>query len=120
MGETSGLDHRRFPRFLTRHPVEATTRDRSLRLRGILCELSQEGCRLQLDGYIPPGTPIEVRCNISGLALRLRGETAWADTLGGLVHGVAITGFVSEADAVFHRLYVNRLARGMPAFPEPG
>ncbi len=109
MHESSALQHRRYPRFVTRHPVQATTQDGRLTLPGLLCDLSQEGCGLRLDGRLGPGTPVEVRCDISGLSLCLRGEIVWADPPGGLHHGVAITGFASEADARFHRQYLERL-----------
>ncbi len=120
MGEESGFRHRRFPRYLTRDPAEVTARERQLRLSGILCDLSQEGCRLQLDGYLPPRTSVEVRCTISGDALHFRGETVWVNALGGLLHGVSIHSFVSEADAALHRLYLDRLARKTsPSSPAP-
>jgi hypothetical protein len=118
MDKVSGLRQRRFPRFPTQHPVEGTTGDRRLGFRGILWDLSQEGCRFQLDSLLPRGTRLEARCNISGLALRLRGETVWGKaTAGGFLHGVAIAGFASEADAVFHRLYIDRLAREVSVSP---
>ncbi len=120
MGEESGFQHRRFPRYPTREPAEVTTRERQLQLTGFLCDLSQEGCRLQLDGYLPPRTPIEVRCTISGQALHFRGETVWVNALGGLLHGVSIRGFTSESDAVLHRMCLDRLAqRVSPPSPEP-
>ncbi len=118
MDEASGLNRRRFPRFPVRHPVDGSTGVGRLPFRGMLRDLSQEGCRLELDGSLPPGTPIDVRCNINGLGLRLHGETAWVDAPGGLLHGVAITGFASAADALFHRLYLERLARARPASAE--
>ncbi len=118
MDEGSSLQQRRFTRFPTQHPVQGTTGDLRLGFRGILWDLSQEGCRFQLDSLLPRGTPLEARCNISGLALRLRGEAVWGEaTAGGFLHGVAITGFASEADAVFHRLYIDRLAREVLASP---
>ncbi len=103
--------HRRFPRFLTRSLVQVTPRGERRSLSGVLCDLSEEGCGLRLDEYLGPGTPLEIRCNISGLALCLRGDIVWSDALGGLFHGVAITGFASKADALFHSQYLNRLAR---------
>jgi hypothetical protein len=112
MDEGSSLRQRRFARFHTQHPVEGTTRDRCLSFRGSLWDLSQEGCRFQFDSLLPQGTALEARCNISGLALRLEEETVWGEAMaGGFLHGVAITGFTSEADAVFHRLYIDHLAR---------
>ncbi len=119
MDEVSGLNRRRFPRFSVQHPVDGCTRVERLPFRGTLRDLSQEGCRLQLDGSLPPGTPIEVRCNIGGVGLRLHGETVWVDAPGGSVHGVSITGFASGADALFHRLYLDRLARQRSAPSEP-
>ncbi len=109
MHEAAGFQHRRFPRFATEDHVQATTQDGRLSLSGHLCDLSQEGCGLRLNGHLWPGTPIEVRCDISGLSLCLRGKIVWADPPGGLRHGVAITGFPSEADARFHRQYLDRL-----------
>lgn len=113
--DTSGLGSRRLPRYATRHPVEGASLDGRVQFRGTLRELSAEGCQLQLDWEVPPGTSIQARCDISGIALRFRGETVWAKaTSHGVFHGVQVTGFASEADALFHRLYVGRLARRRP------
>ncbi len=49
---------------------------------------------------LAPGLPIEVRCDIQGLALGLLGETVWADGPGGGFHGVVITGFPSGEGAL--------------------
>ncbi len=111
MHESFGLHHRRFPRFNTEHRVEVAPGNGGLHLSGLLYNLSQEGCCLRLDRQVPPGTPIEVRCYINGPALRLLGKVVWLDALGWLRHGVAIRGFSSEADTLFHRWYLHRLAR---------
>jgi predicted ThiF/HesA family dinucleotide-utilizing enzyme len=61
---------------------------------------------------MPPGTQIEVLCDIIGLGLRLRGEVVWSEVAaGGVLHGVVVNGFASEQDALIHRLHVARLAR---------
>ncbi len=110
MAESPVFELRRFPRFLLRHRVQVRTREGGLCLPGYLCDLSQEGCRLRLDGELAPGVPIEAHCDIRGQILDLRGETVWSEGPPGGVHGVAITGFASEVDAFFHRLYVKHLA----------
>ena len=109
---STGLDRRREPRYPTRHRVEGTSQDGRLETRGILRDLSAGGCALHLDRHIPRGTKIEAVCDIGGLGLRLRGEVVWTEAAaGGVLHGVACTGGVSEADALFHDLYIKRLAR---------
>lgn len=83
-----------------------------MEIQGILRDLSAGGCALHADSRIPPGTLIEARCDIIGIGLRICGEVVWAEaTAGGFLHGVVFTGFASEEDALFHRLYVERLAR---------
>ena len=100
------------PRYPTRYPVDGASLDPPAEFRGILCDLSVNGCQLHLDRRIPPGTAIEARCNIEGLGLRIRGEVVWGEAVtGGFLHGVVITGPASEEDALFHRLYIERRAR---------
>lgn len=78
--------------------------------RGILCDLSARGRGLHLDGDIPPGTIIEVRCDVSGIGLKLRGKVVWAKPVAvGVLHGVGFTDPVSEEDALFLPLYVARV-----------
>jgi hypothetical protein len=89
--------------------------DGRLSLEGDLRDLSVGGCCLHLNRRIPLGAPVEIRCDISGIGVRIRGEVVWAEeTATGAFHGVALTGFESEEDALFHRLYVQRLARHQP------
>ena len=111
-GDSPGPDRRREARYPTRHRVEGVSLDGRLETGGVLRDLSSGGCALHLDRHIPPGTQIEVLCDINGLGLRLRGEVVWSEAAaGGVLHGVVVTGFASEQDALIHRLYVARLAR---------
>lgn len=117
--ERSGQERRSVPRYPTRHRVEGVAVDPQIGFRGILCDLSAGGCNLHLDTRMPPGTVIEARCDISGIGLRIRGKVVWAEAaIGGVLHGVLLTGPTSEGDALFHRLYVSRLARQTLAAPE--
>jgi hypothetical protein len=94
--------------------VEGASLDGRLEAQGVLRDLSAGGCGLHLDRHIPPGTKIEVRCDISGLGLKIRGQVVWTEAAaGGVLHGVVLTGFASEEDALFHGLYLKRLA-GQP------
>ncbi len=111
MPESTVFELRRFPRFLLRHRVQVRTRDGGLCLPGFLCDLSQGGCRLRLGVALGSGVPIEVHCDIRGQAFGLRGKTIWSDGPRGGLHGVVITGFPSEVDALFHRRYLTHLAR---------
>ncbi len=118
MTSPGDLERRVAPRYPTRHQVDGASLDHRLRFRGILHNLSATGCGLHLDRPLPLETPIEFRCNISGIGLAVRGRTVWtAAALGGILHGVAVTGYVSEEDALFHRLYLGHLARTVPASP---
>lgn len=120
MANLSGEDRRRLPRYPTRHWVEGESLDPPGSIRGILCDLSADGCRLRLDVSIPPSTTIETKSNISGIGLQLHGKVVWIDQTGqGVLHGIRLTGFGSEEDALFHRLYVRRLARPIPRQPAP-
>lgn len=108
--ETSGPNRRRDPRFRTQHRVEGEVPEGEI--RGRLRDLSVGGCCLTLDRRIPLGTSIDIRCNISGIGLRIRGQVVWAEeTTTGVFHGVTLTGFDSDEDALFHRLYLQRLSR---------
>lgn len=110
--ETSGSNRRREPRFRAQHRVEGEVPDGEVEIQGRLRDLSVGGCCLTLDRRIPLGTSIDIRCNISGIGLRIRGEVVWAEeTTAGVLHGVALTGFDSDEDALFHRLYLQRLSR---------
>jgi hypothetical protein len=61
---------------------------------------------------------IELMCDISGIGLRLRGKVVWAKQTGsGALQGVSLAEFPSEEDALFHRLYIGRLARQAQASP---
>jgi hypothetical protein len=61
---------------------------------------------------------IDARCDINGVGLRFRGKVVWAEQTGsGALQGVALADFPSEEDALFHRLYVGRLARRASAPP---
>ena len=114
-GDRPGTDRRRDLRYFARLRVEGVSPDGRLETRGILRDLSAGGCVLHLDRHIPRGTAIEVRCDISGIGLAIRGTVVWSEAAaGGVLHGVVVTGFASEADALFHRLYVERLARRWP------
>ncbi len=105
------VERRRSPRYSTDHAIEGASRDQQIDFRGTLCDLSAEGCRLHLDTHVPPGTPIQVRCDISGICLQICGEIVWTrPAAGGILHGVLVTGFPSEEDAEFQGLYVRRLA----------
>jgi hypothetical protein len=111
-GDRPRTDRRRDPRYPARLRVEGASPDGRLETRGILRDLSAGGCLLHLDRHIPPGTAIKVRCDISGIRLAICGTVVWSEAAaGGVLHGVVVTGFASEQDALFHRLYVGRLAR---------
>jgi hypothetical protein len=108
-------DRRDTPRYPTQHPVAGESADRRIGVQGVLRDLSAGGCRLDLDTRIPPGTMVEARSNIHGIGLRIRGEVVWAqETPAGVLHGLTLAGYGSEEDALFHRLYVGRLARRTP------
>ena len=112
MPRKSGPEWRQFPRYPTRHRVEGESLDSGIAFRGTLQDFSAAGCRLCLDRHLPLGARIELRSDISGLGLRLRGEVVWAEeTAAGVFHGIALAGPESDEDALFHRLYVGRLAR---------
>ncbi|MBI4537753.1 MAG: PilZ domain-containing protein [candidate division NC10 bacterium] len=112
MTESTDPDRRRSPRFAIRHPVEGTSQDGRIGFRGILHSLSATGCGLHLDRPLSVGAPIEFRCNVNGIGLAIRGRTVWTTAaLGGILHGVDVTGFASDQDALFHRLYLNLLSR---------
>ncbi len=120
MANPSGDDRRRLPRYPTRHWFEGESLNPPRSIRGILCDLSADGFRLHLDVTIPPSTPIETKCNISGIGLQLRGKVVWTDQTGqGILHGIMLTGFGSDEDALFHRLYIRRLARPTPIQSAP-
>jgi hypothetical protein len=92
--------------------VEGKALDRRLGVRGNLRDLSVGGCCLNLEQRLPPGTLIEIRCDINGIGLRIRGRVVWAEAMAaGAFHGIALTGYESEEDALFHRLYIERLGR---------
>lgn len=111
-GDSPGPDHRREARYPTRHRVEGEPLDGGVAFRGTLQDLSAAGCCLRLDGHVSLGTQIELRCDISGLGLRISGRVVWAEeTAAGVFHGIALAGYESDEDALFHRLYVGRLAR---------
>jgi len=117
-GGPSYSDRRRAPRYPTRHRVQGESLDGQFSIRGILDDLSAHGCALHLNTYVPPGTMIDARCDINGVGLRFRGKVVWAERTGsGALQGVALGDFPSEADALFHRLYVGRLARRASAPP---
>jgi len=112
MADSSGPGRRRFPRYPTRHRVEGEALDGGAVFRGTLQDLSAAGCCLRLDRHLPLGTQIELRCDIGGLGLRISGRVVWAEeTAAGVFHGIALAGPESEEDALFHRLYVERLGR---------
>ncbi len=109
-------ERRQSSRYPTRHQVEGASLDRRISFRGILHNLSATGCGLHLDRPLPVDTSIEFRCNVNGIGLAVRGRTVWtAAALGGILHGVLVTGYGSDQDALFHRLYLNHLARRSPA-----
>lgn len=74
MARKSGPERRQFPRYPTRHRVEAESLDGGVVFRGTLQDFSAAGCCLRLDRHLPLGTQIELRCDISGLGLRIRGR----------------------------------------------
>jgi hypothetical protein len=108
-------ERRRSPRHPTRHPVDGTCQDHRIGFRGILHNLSAEGCGLHLDRPLPLGVPLEFRCHINGIGLGLTGRVVWSQAaLGGILHGVALTGYHSDQDALFHRLIL-----GLHTHPQP-
>jgi hypothetical protein len=118
---TPRTDRRRSPRYPTRHRVRGEALDERISLQGVLDDLSASGCALRLNAYVVPGTMIEAQCDIGGIGLRMRGRVVWAEQTGtGVLLGVAVTEFASDEDALFHRLYLNRLARNASRPPGPG
>jgi|GEM_PF-1105208 hypothetical protein len=118
MAKKSGPERRQFPRYPTRHRVEAEPLDGGIAFRGTLQDLSAAGCCLRLDRPVSLGTQIELRCDIGGLGLRIRGRVVWAEeTAAGVFHGIALAGYESEEDALFHRLYLGRLAHQAEGAP---
>jgi hypothetical protein len=117
----SKADRRRWPRYPTRHRVQEESLDGQISVRGILDDLSASGCALRLNTFVPPGTMIEAQCDVSGIGLRVYGKVVWAEQTGtGVLQGVTFAEFASEEDALFHRLYVSRLARQASSPPEAG
>lgn len=111
MSREPSVERRESPRYLARHPVQGTTPD-GRQFQGYVCDMSMRGIRLQLGVQLLPNTPVTARCNIGGIGLRMRGQIVWAKPVGGgTLHGVAVTGFASDEDALFHRLYLARLSR---------
>lgn len=118
MAKKSGPKRRQFARYSTRHRVEGESLDSGIAFQGTLQDFSVAGCCLHVDRPLPPGTRIELRCDISGLGLRIRGRVVWAEeTAAGVSHGIALTGHESDQDALFHRLYLGRLARQAKGAP---
>jgi hypothetical protein len=112
MTERADVDRRGSVRYAIRHPVEGSSQDRRIAFRGVIHNLSATGCGLHLDRPLPVGAAIKFRCDINGIGLVVRGRTVWtAPALGGILHGVAVTGHASDHDALFHTLCLNRLAR---------
>ncbi len=116
-----GAERRGSPRFSTSHAIEGASLGlQPIDFRGTLRDLSAAGCLLHLDAHVPEGTTIQVRCDISGIGLQICGEIVWTKaTTGGILHGVLVTGFPSEEDARFQRLYLRRLA-GHTSTPQEG
>ncbi len=83
--------------------------------------MSLSGCRLRLDRHIAQGTPIQAFCDINGIGLQIRGRIIWVKLAdGSTLHGVLVTGFPSDEDAQFQRLYLRRLAGRPPETPPEG
>ena len=122
MSTDFGNERRRHPRYPIQQPVEGATQGALDVFWGVVRDISGEGCGLFLDTHVPPGTPVEVRCNINGIALRLRGQVVWSKPKAegiseGALHGIHLTGFASEEDALFHRVYLARLSRRAASSP---
>ena len=115
-------ERRGSPRFSTDHSIDgASLSQQQIDFRGTLCELSEAGCRLYLDTQVPPGSAIQARCDISGIGLQICGEIVWVKaTTSGILHGVHVTGFASEEDAQFQRIYLRRLAGRLTSAPQQG
>jgi hypothetical protein len=112
MTDPSNSNRRRSPRYIVRHQVEGTSRNSHTGFRGLVHNLSAEGCGLHLDRPLPLDVPLEFRCNINGIALAVRGKAVWARAaLGGILHGISLTGYASDQDALFHKVYLNHLAQ---------
>jgi len=115
LGMEAGSERRRAPRYPVRYPLDGSSGDRRTGFRGTLCNLSAEGCGLHLDRPLPPGTSLEFRCDINGIGLGLSGQVVWSRAaLGGILHGVALTGHHSDQDALFHRLLLGRHSGPQP------
>jgi len=106
------MSERRFaPRYPASHLAEGSSPDGQIKFQGLLRDFSATGCRLRLDSPLPLRTAIEVQCDIAGVGLWLRGEVVWAtSTADGVHHGIVLTGFGSQGDALFYRLFIRRLA----------
>ena len=119
--DNSTTDRRRSPRYPIRLRVQEETLDGRISARGVLGDLSETGCALHLNSYIPPGTMIEAKYDVNGIALRVTGKVVWAEETGrGVFQGISFAEFASEEDALFHRLYIKRLARQAASPTQPG
>ena len=111
MSREPSVERRQSPRYFARHRVAGTTPD-GRQFEGYVCDLSARGIRLQLGVQLLPNTPVTALCDIGGIGLRMRGQIVWAKPVGGgVLHGVAVTGFASDEDALFHQVYLARLSR---------
>ncbi len=119
MADRPEAERRNSPRFSTSHPIEGgLLGQQEIQFRGTLCDMSLSGCRLRLDRHIPQGTPIQAFCDINGIGLQIRGKIVWAKPADGwTLHGVLVTGFPSDEDTQFQRLYLRRLAARAPDIP---
>ena len=105
-----GLERRRHARFAALYPVEIRAEDETLE-HGELQDLSVSGCGVRLGRSLPPDLPVRLRCDIGGVGLRFHGRIAWSKPgPSAAVHGILIEGFTSDADAVFHQIFLLRLA----------
>ncbi len=104
-------ERRLAPRYPAEHEAEGTSPNGGIKFRGLLHDLSATGCQLLLDTRLPPGDTIELQCDIAGIGVWLRGEVVWSSPTGqGFNHGVVLTGFGSQGDSLFYRLYIRRIA----------
>ncbi len=119
MADRPEPERRSSPRFTTFHPIEGGfLGQQEIQFRGTLCDISLLGCRLRLDRHIPQGSPIQAFCDINGIGLQIRGKIVWVKLAdGSTLHGVLMTGFPSDEDAQFQRLYLRRLAAHPPDRP---
>jgi hypothetical protein len=112
-------ERRLAPRYPAQHEAEGASPGGRITFRGLLHDLSATGCQLLLGTHLPRGTAVEFQCDIAGIGVWLRGKIVWSNpAVKGTFHGVRLTGFGSQGDALFYRLHIRRVANCMASSPK--